>query len=141
LERRESSDDLLNIARIHYRDAPLTHDILLNILQTADGEHLNPSYTRDDSVIMRGIGDGKVFSDAEYLTLPKRVDEADDIFATNLGNAASRRRYGTSLQAFYDDDPLNTADKELNVSKINFEKKKRIFLFLYRESLVKMIIV
>ena len=95
---------------------------------------MHPGYTRDDSVIMRGIAEGKRYTSAEYLVLP-RTENADDIFATSIGNAASRRRYGANLPAFHDDDPLNTADKELNVSEKNISENKRIISFLHRELL------
>ncbi|UJR14083.1 hypothetical protein I4U23_001079 [Adineta vaga] len=115
LQRRESSDDLLDVARIHYRDAPLTHDILLNILKTTEGDELNPSYIRDDSVIMRGIGEGKRITSAEFLTLPKPPGISDELFSSSIESLAGRRRYGNSLPAFYDNiDSLDMVDKELN---------------------------
>ncbi|CAF1386657.1 unnamed protein product [Adineta steineri] len=115
LLRRESSDDLLEVARIHYRDAPLTHDILLNILKTTDGDEFNPSYVRDDSVMMRGIAEGKRITSAEFLTLPKRPGVADDLFGINIESIAGRRRYQNSLPGYYDGDyPLDMMDKELN---------------------------
>ncbi|CAF0921033.1 unnamed protein product [Adineta ricciae] len=116
VQRRESSDDLLDVARIHYRDAPLTHDILLNILKTAEGDEANPSYIRDDSVMMQGVAGGKRITSAEFLSVPKPPGISDELFnSSSIESLAGRRRYGNSLPAFYDNiDSLEMADKELN---------------------------
>ena len=123
-QRKQSPGFLLNATRMHHRDSPTNNDRVRRLLQTDDDLEFKPSYFRDDTTLMSGIGGGQT---GRGPTSAKRIDSADRLFGTRIEKEASRRHYGQEPSGYYDrDDPSTMANFELNVSLIEERKQMNI---------------
>ncbi|CAF0772023.1 unnamed protein product [Rotaria sordida] len=128
MQRKPSPQFLFNAARVHHRDSPTTNDRMRRMIQTDDDIEFKPSYFRDDAILMGGSNENLRKNDNDYYSASKRIDSANQIFATNIEKEANRRRYGHDSPGFYDrDDPTTIANYELNrIAEQNEARLKKL---------------